>query len=91
MIFWMPVSVSTFVQLQCARVSVTAMRCFDGGFYGWLVELHVCGATYNYEHGILLGPGDFAQTGEDQLKARFEKARPIVYRRFPGTAGLGQG
>ena len=38
---------------------------------------------FNYEHGILLGPGDSSQTVENQLKARFEASSPVVYRRYP--------
>ncbi|KAG7372706.1 PLD-like domain containing protein [Nitzschia inconspicua] len=36
---------------------------------------------FNYEHGILLGPGDSSRTVQDRLKARFEASSPVVYRR----------
>ena len=37
---------------------------------------------YNHEHGVLLGPGHSSQILQQQLKARFENASPIVYRSF---------
>ena len=69
----------------CHTKAIVSTAGFMVGSYNYTYAARM----YNYEHGILLGPGDTAQTVEDQLKAGFENARPIVYRRFSGTEGQG--